>query len=97
MRMPQVLRRRAAETAQPESMDAREMAERRLRAGYIKDALKYLQMAHEADPADAGIILKLGWTHNLLKQDSTALRWFDLARKARTHRSRPSRYRHIAI
>jgi hypothetical protein len=26
--------------------------------------------------------LKLGWTHNLLKQDGTAIRWFDLARRS---------------
>jgi hypothetical protein len=27
-------------------------------------------------------MLKLGWTHNILKQDELALRWFDLARRS---------------
>ena len=27
------------------------MAERSIKAGYMKDALKYLEAAHEADPA----------------------------------------------
>jgi tetratricopeptide (TPR) repeat protein len=80
LRMPQVLRARPE--PQPESIDARLMAERSIKAGYLKDALKYLQVAHEADPVDFGIMLKLGWAYNILKQDSQAVRWFNLARRS---------------
>ena len=79
LRIPQVLRQRAA---QPDSIDAKVMAERSLKAGYMKDALKYLQIAHEADPADFNVMLKLAWAYNILHQDRDAIRWFDLARRS---------------
>ena len=66
----------------PPSGEARLMAERSLKAGYLKDALKYLQIAHEADPVDFSLILKLGWAYNMLRDDQTAIRWFALARKS---------------
>ncbi len=81
LRLPQTLRKRTAETA-PASIDAKVMAERSLKAGFIRDALKYLQLAQENDPADFAIMLKLGWTYNLLHNDRLAIRWFDLARKS---------------
>ncbi|HMC61577.1 MAG TPA: hypothetical protein VKJ01_20465, partial [Candidatus Solibacter sp.] len=62
--------------------DAKVMAERSIKAGYMKDALKYLQVAHEADPGDFGVMLRLGWTYNILHQDISAYRWFDLARRS---------------
>jgi Tfp pilus assembly protein PilF len=80
LQMPQVLKPRA--DAQPTSIDAKVMAERSIKAGYMKDALKYLQVAHEADPADFDLMLKLGWTYNILHQDRDAVQWFDLARKS---------------
>ncbi len=80
LRMPQVLKPRSS--AAPASIDAKIMAERSIKAGYLKDALKYLQVAHEADPGDFNVMLKLGWTLNLLHQDREAVRWFDLARKS---------------
>jgi hypothetical protein len=48
----------------------------------MKDALKYLQIAHEDDPGDFEVMLKLGWTYNILHGDLMAFRWFDLARKS---------------
>jgi tetratricopeptide (TPR) repeat protein len=80
LRMPQILRR-SAEGAQAASVSAKQMAERSIRAGYMKDALKYLQVAHEADPVDFDIMLKLGWTYNILRDDTMAARWFGLARR----------------
>ncbi len=80
LRMPQVLRTRA-ETARV-SIDAKVMAERSIKAGYMKDALKYLQVAHEADPGDFDVMLKLGWTFNILRDDRHAYEWFNLARKS---------------
>ena len=62
LRMPQNLRKRAEESPRAAFVDAKEMAERSIRAGYMKDALKYLEMAHEADPADFNVMLKMGWT-----------------------------------
>src|ERR1043165_1737770 len=58
------------------------MAERSIKAGYMKDALQYLQGAHESYPGDFEVMLKLGWTYNALHQDRAAFRWFDLARHA---------------
>ena len=49
-------------------------------AGYLKDAEKYLRVAHDNDPVDFNVMLKLGWTYNLLKNDAQALDWFRLAR-----------------
>ncbi len=60
--------------------DAKTVGLRSLEKGYLPDALKYLQLAHEADPSDFEVMLKLGWTFNLLKDDETALHWFDQAR-----------------
>jgi len=60
--------------------DAKTLGLRSLNKGYLADALKYLQLAHEADPQDYEVMLKLGWAFNLLKDDETAWHWFDLAR-----------------
>ncbi len=81
LRMPQT-RQSPSRDAPPSSIDAWVMAERSIQAGYMKDAVRYLQSAHEDDPADFKVILKLGWTHNILHQDKEAFRWFDLARKS---------------
>jgi hypothetical protein len=81
LRLPQTLQKRSAQPAPP-SIDAKVMAERSLKAGFIRDALKYLQLAQEDDPADFAVMLKLGWTYNMLHNDRQAIRWFDLARKS---------------
>jgi Tfp pilus assembly protein PilF len=81
LRIPQTLRTRPAQPAPP-SIDSKVMAERSLKAGFVRDALKYLQLAQEDDPADFAVMLKLGWTYNLLHNDRQAMRWFDLARKS---------------
>ncbi|MGO9230407.1 MAG: tetratricopeptide repeat protein [Bryobacteraceae bacterium] len=80
LHMPQVLSHRAQRPV--DSIDAKVMAERSIKAGYMKDALKYLQVAHEDDPGDFDAMLKLGWTYNVLHQDATAASWFDLARRS---------------
>jgi Tfp pilus assembly protein PilF len=79
LRIPQLQTRREA---QPASIDAKVMAERSIKAGYLKDALKYLDVAHESDPGDFNVMLKLGWIYNILHQDAQAVRWFNLARKS---------------
>jgi hypothetical protein len=80
LRIPQVLRTRPE--APPASIDAKLMAERSIKAGYMRDALRYLSMAHEADPVDFSVMLKLGWTYNVLRQDRMAAPWFDLASRS---------------
>jgi tetratricopeptide (TPR) repeat protein len=74
LRLPQV-----ADTTGP---SARLMAERSIKAGYLKDAIKYLERALETDPGDFAVMLKLGWTYNILHDDFQAVRWYDMARKS---------------
>ncbi len=62
--------------------DPRLMGEKSLKAGYLRDALRYLTVAHEGDPENSHVLLDLGWTNNLLHDDRTAIRWFDLARQS---------------
>lgn len=63
-------------------IDAKTLGEKSLEKGYLPDALKYLQIAHELDPVDFGVMLKLGQTYNQFHDDGTALHWFDLARRS---------------
>ena len=84
LRMPQVLRKGPEDKAQ--SIDAKVMAERSIKAGYMQDALRYLKVAQESDPGDFDVMLKLGWTYNILHQDSLAYRWFRLAEKSQDSR-----------
>jgi Tfp pilus assembly protein PilF len=58
----------------------KEMAELSIKAGYIEDALRYLQRAYETGPADDEVVLKLGWACNVLHRDAEAFRWFGMAR-----------------
>ena len=69
-------------SAQQTSNEAKALAEKSTKAGYLKDALKYLTIAHENDPADFSTMLKLGWVYNVLHDDRDAVKWFDLASKS---------------
>jgi len=81
LKLPQTLRHRNA-TPQSTSDEAKAMAEKSLKAGYLNDALKYLTIAHENDPVDFAVMLKLGWLYNVLKEDRQAVKWFNLATKS---------------
>jgi tetratricopeptide (TPR) repeat protein len=81
LHMGPVMEKRARTTDET-LVDARVMAERSYAAGYMKDALRYLTIAHEEDPEDYAVILKLGYAHNMLHDDETALVWFGLARNS---------------
>ncbi len=59
--------------------DAKLLAEKSMQACYLKDALKYLTVAHEQDPADFEVMLKLGWLYNIVHDDREAIKWFNLA------------------
>jgi tetratricopeptide (TPR) repeat protein len=80
LQMPQIVVARPS-TGSPGN-GAMAMADNSLRAGYMKDALRYLEEAQEADPGDYSIMLKLGWTNNILHHDVQAFHWFDLARRS---------------
>lgn len=79
MKTPQNLQRRAEES-KAGSDQAKLLGEKSLEKGYLQDALKYFRIAHENDPEDYGVMLKLGWTYNMLKDDREAVRWFNMAR-----------------
>lgn len=82
LRMPQPLRDRK-EDPQPKPADgAKQLGESSFQKGYMQDALAYLNLAHEIDPADFDVMLKLGWTYNILKDDREAVKWFNLARQS---------------
>jgi Tfp pilus assembly protein PilF len=78
LKLPQTLRNRAG-SAQQTSQQAKTLGEKSMQAGYLKDALKYLTIAHENDPVDFSVMLKLGWVYNLLHDDPDAIKWFKLA------------------
>ncbi|HUS04848.1 MAG TPA: tetratricopeptide repeat protein [Bryobacteraceae bacterium] len=63
-------------------VDAKVLAERSLEAGYLKDALKYLRIAHEENPRDYGVLLQLGRTANILRDDRSAVEWFRQGRQS---------------
>lgn len=81
LKLPQTLRKRTT-TAQQTSDEAKALADKSLKAGYLKDALKYLTIAHESDPVDFSVMLKLGWVYNILHDDREAVKWFNLASKS---------------
>jgi Flp pilus assembly protein TadD len=82
LHMPAALKQRAQETSPASSAEAKQLAKKSLELGYLQDALKYLQIAHENDPLDFNVMLQLGWTYNNLKDDQDAVRWFDLASRS---------------
>ena len=81
LKLPQTLKRREP-SPQQTSEEAKALADKSMKAGYLKDALKYLTIAHENDPVDFSTMLKLGWAYNLLHDDRDAVKWFELASKS---------------
>lgn len=79
LKMPLVLEDREAAAA---PADPRLMGERSYEAGFLKDAKRYLLEAHEQNPFDAQVALKLGWTNNMLHDDQSAVYWFNIARES---------------
>ena len=81
LKLPQKLNQ-PENSAQRRSDEARALADKSMKAGYMKDALKYLTIAHENDPIDFATMLKLGWVYNVLHDDRDAVKWFNLASKS---------------
>ena len=82
LRLPQTLKQRTETPRSQVSVEAKTLADKSLEKGYLKDALKYLRVAHENDPIDFDVMLKLGWTNNMLHDDREAVHWFRLASKS---------------
>ncbi len=80
MKTPQNLQQSVEQPRPAGSNQARLLGEKSLEKGYLQDALKYFRIAHEDSPEDYGVMLKLGWTYNMLKDDRQAVQWFALAR-----------------
>ncbi|HXN47537.1 MAG TPA: hypothetical protein VN893_12905, partial [Bryobacteraceae bacterium] len=80
LKAPPELKQRSAAPASPAS--AKEMGKRSYAKAYMTDAVRYLEVAHETDPADDEVMLMLGWVYNVLQQDQIALGWFDQARRS---------------
>lgn len=62
------------------TVNARELADRSYQAGFMNDALKYYRLALERTPQDEQLLLRLGWTLNILKRDEEALDYFRRAK-----------------
>lgn len=82
LQMPPTLKRSAAVPRREVATEAKVLGGKSLDAGYLQDARKYLSIAHENDPADFDVMLKLGWANNMLKQDQEAVHWFRLAQQS---------------
>ena len=65
-----------------EALAHKALGEKSLGLSYLQDALREFQIAHEIDPHDLEVALKLGVVHNILKQDREALRWFSMAMRS---------------
>lgn len=63
-------------------IDPKVMGFKSLAAGYLNDAIRYLRIAHEDNPNDAEVMLRLGWAYNGAQNDSEALHWFNAARQS---------------
>jgi tetratricopeptide (TPR) repeat protein len=64
------------------ALDAKAMGLKSFGLGYARDAIRYLQQAHEIDPDDAEVMLKLGFAYNWANDDTDALTWFERARRS---------------
>ncbi|MCC6389289.1 MAG: tetratricopeptide repeat protein [Bryobacterales bacterium] len=58
------------------------MGDRSYEQGYMKDAERYYLAAHEENPRDHEVNLKLGRTYNMLHRDDEAIRYFEMARNS---------------
>jgi tetratricopeptide (TPR) repeat protein len=83
LKLPLILEERPTDDSPLISLgDPLLLGDRSYQAGFLKDARRYFLEAHEQNPLDTAIALKLGWTYNLLHDDVTAIHWFDIAHRS---------------
>ena len=82
LKLPRELRKRPDTVKSDAAAEALHLAEKSFDAGYLKDAVRYLRIAHENDPLNFQAMVKLGWAYNLLHEDREAVNWFGLARRS---------------
>lgn len=82
LRLPQTVKRSQETSRVRADLDAKALADRSYHKGYLKDALRYYSIAHEADPLDFQVMLQLGWTYNVIGDDTQAVKWFSMASKS---------------
>jgi tetratricopeptide (TPR) repeat protein len=61
---------------------ARELGRKSYDSGYLPDAIRHYQAAHELDPTNFDTMLRLGYSLNMAKRDEDALQWFFLAARS---------------
>ncbi len=71
-----------AHTGASPAIDAKALGKKSLALGYLHDAIRYLQQAHEQNPEDDDVLLQLGWAYNASKDDTLAIECFDNARRS---------------
>ncbi len=64
-------------------VDPKELGMKSYTLGYTNDAVKYLTEAHQLDPEDMEVALKLGWALNMANRNEEAIQYFLLASKAK--------------
>jgi tetratricopeptide (TPR) repeat protein len=64
-------------------VNAKDMGMKSFTLGYTNDAIKYLTQAHQLDPDDMEVTLKLAWALNQANRNDEAITYFALARKAK--------------
>jgi tetratricopeptide (TPR) repeat protein len=64
-------------------VNARDMGLKSFTLGYTNDAVRYLTEAHQLDPDDMEVALKLGWALNQAGRNEEAITYFMLARKSK--------------
>lgn len=67
------------EVRQRQANPHRALGEKSLKLSYLNDARREFERAHELNPGDTAVALKLGIVNNLLKRDREALDWFRIA------------------
>lgn len=63
-------------------VNSKDMGMKSFRLGYTRDAIKYLTDAHQLDPNDMEVTLKLAWALNQANRNDDAITYFMLASKA---------------
>jgi tetratricopeptide (TPR) repeat protein len=75
--------KKEAPVAAASAASAKEMGMKSFNLGYVNDAIKYLTQAHQLDPEDSEVSLKLAWAYNQAHRDEDAITYFALARKSK--------------